>query len=94
MLSACVFCQAEHQEHERHDATVKLIPLGLVLVLVPVCAFSLGWQLGVAIVGGYAALVFGAWRVSRRSWLLRPLPERRECDHAGPAPLVRRIPPP
>jgi hypothetical protein len=52
--------------HDRDDAKQKLIVLGVVLALVPVFAFSLGWQLGVAILAGYAALAFGVWRVSRQ----------------------------
>ena len=43
-----------------------MIPLGLVLVLTPVFALGLGWQVDLAILAAYAALVFGVWRVSRQ----------------------------
>lgn len=52
-------------ERQRRDGEQKAAVLGVMIVLFPFFAFSLGWQVGVAILAAYAALAFGVWRVSR-----------------------------
>jgi len=53
-------------EQERGRAIGKTAILGFVLVSTPVFAFFLDWRLGLVILGSYAVLAFGVWRVSRQ----------------------------
>ena len=54
------------QEQQKKYAPGKIAILAAVVGLTPVLAFWLDWRLGLFIVGAYAALAFGAWRVSKR----------------------------
>jgi len=50
----------------KRDGPARLALLGTVVGLTPVFAFWLDWRLGLFILGAYAALGFGVWRVSKQ----------------------------
>ena len=54
-----------HDWPSKEGARARAIALGFGLAAVPIWSFILDWRLGLAIVGAYAALAFGVWRVSR-----------------------------
>jgi hypothetical protein len=53
-------------EQERRQAIGKVAILGFVVAGTPVFAFFPDWRLGLIILGSYAALAFGVWRVGRQ----------------------------
>jgi hypothetical protein len=59
------FFSRSTQEQQQEHALGKLTFLAAVVGLTPVFAFWLDWRLGLFVVSVYAALGFGAWRVSK-----------------------------